>query len=147
MFIDVLFQIKIVRARSNTVFGLNGSRRLISGSTADGSSSKFDLGLTENQLQIQETARKFTREEIIPNAAKYDSSSEFPWDIVKKAHSIGLMNAHVPEQFGGLGLSTFDGCLISEEFSFGCTGITLAIVGTELGVGFYLAAVRRCLVD
>lgn len=83
---------------------------------------------------MQAVARKFAREEIAPNAAKYDKSGEFPWDIVKKAHSIGLMNGHIPQEIGGLGLKTFDGCLVTEELAWGCTGILLAIEGTGLGV-------------
>lgn len=49
---------------------------------------------------MQEIARKFTREEIIPKAAHYDKTMEFPWDIVKKAWSIGLLNGHIPVEFG-----------------------------------------------
>jgi len=44
-----------------------------------------------------------------------------------------LINGHIPQEYGGLGLSVFDGCLITEEMAFGCTGITLAIEGTSLG--------------
>lgn len=70
---------------------------------------------------------------MAPNAAKHDKTGEFPWDIVKKAHSVGLMNGHIPQDVGGLGLSCMDSCLITEEFAWGCTGITLAIEGTCLG--------------
>lgn len=93
----------------------------------------FSLNLTDEQREMQAVARKFAREEIAPNAAKYDKSGEFPWDIVKKAHSIGLMNGHIPQEIGGLGLKTFDGCLVTEELAWGCTGILLAIEGTGLG--------------
>lgn len=120
---------KVLKTSTNT----NVSRFI---STTKPISTKIDFGLSENQRQFQETARKFTREEIIPIAAKHDKNNEFPWDLVKKAHSLGLMNGHVPEKYGGLGLSTFDGCLVSEEFAFGCTGCTLAINGTELGVSY-----------
>lgn len=83
---------------------------------------------------MQDLARKFTRDEIVPNASKYDTNNEFPWDIVKKAHSAGLMNLHIPQDCGGLGMNVFDGCLVTEELAYGCTGITLAIEGTGLGV-------------
>lgn len=83
---------------------------------------------------MQDLARKFTRDEIIPNASKFDTNGEFPWDIVKKAHSAGLMNLHVPQDCGGLGMGVFDGCLVTEELAYGCTGILLAIEGTGLGV-------------
>lgn len=45
-------------------------------------------------------AKKFTREEIIPKAAELDKTMEYPWDIVKKAHEVGLLNCHVPASIG-----------------------------------------------
>lgn len=43
------------------------------------------------------------------------------------------MNPHIPENCGGLGLGTFDACLISEELAYGCTGVQTAIEGNSLG--------------
>lgn len=51
---------------------------------------------------MQELARKFTKEEIIPKAAYFDKTGEYPVEIVKKAHAIGLMNGHVPQECGKL---------------------------------------------
>ena len=78
-------------------------------------------------------AEKFTREEVIPQAPHYDKTGEYPWDIIKKAHEIGLMNLHIPEAYGGMGLGTLDGCLINEKISYGCTGIMTAIEANGLG--------------
>ncbi|XP_045510179.1 probable medium-chain specific acyl-CoA dehydrogenase, mitochondrial isoform X1 [Colias croceus] len=90
--------------------------------------------LNDEQKALQDLARKFTREEIMPVAAQYDKSGEYPWPIVKKAWEVGLMNGHVPEHCGGMGnFGVFDECLIGEEFSFGCTGIATAVGGTGLG--------------
>lgn len=79
-------------------------------------------------------ARKFAREEIIPVAAEYDRTGKYPWDIVKKAWSLGLMNGHIPVECGGMGASVFDGCLIAEELAYGCTGIMTAMEASGLGV-------------
>lgn len=49
---------------------------------------------------MKELAEKFTREEIIPVAAEYDRTGEYPWDIVKKAWSLGLLNHHIPQSVG-----------------------------------------------
>ncbi|CAG9558288.1 unnamed protein product [Danaus chrysippus] len=90
--------------------------------------------LSEEQKALQDLARKFTKEEIIPVAAQYDKSGEYPWPIVKKAWEVGLMNGHIPEHCGGIGnFGVFDECIIGEEFSFGCTGISTAVGGTGLG--------------
>ncbi|KAL0280442.1 UNVERIFIED_CONTAM: hypothetical protein PYX00_001727 [Menopon gallinae] len=91
------------------------------------------FGLNDTQKEFQELARKFAAEEIIPVAAKYDKTGEFPWEVVKKAHSVGLMNGHIPPHCGGLGLGVFDGCLIAEELAYGCTGIMTALEGSGLG--------------
>ena len=78
-------------------------------------------------------AEKFTREEIIPVAAHYDKTGEYPWEVLKKAHENGLMNLHIPEEYGGMGLGTLDGCLITEKMAYGCTGIMTAIEANGLG--------------
>lgn len=120
------------------------------------STGSYCLELNEEQRGIQDLARKFTREEIVPKAAHYDKANgklgiryficidnirtqfaEYPWDVVKKAHEVGLMNPHIPQDLGGLGLGCFDACLVTEEMAWGCTGITLAIEGTTLGVSYY----------
>ncbi|XP_047523884.1 probable medium-chain specific acyl-CoA dehydrogenase, mitochondrial isoform X2 [Pieris napi] len=89
--------------------------------------------LSDEQKALQELARKFTREEITPVAAQYDKSGEYPWPIVKKAWELGLMNGHIPEHCGGMNMGVFDGCLIGEEFAFGCTGIATALEASGLG--------------
>ena len=78
-------------------------------------------------------AEKFTREEVIPVAPMYDKTGEYPWDIIKKAHEVGLMNLHVPEEYGGMGMGTLDGCLITEKIAYGCTGIMTALEANGLG--------------
>ncbi|XP_039286680.1 probable medium-chain specific acyl-CoA dehydrogenase, mitochondrial [Nilaparvata lugens] len=89
--------------------------------------------LNETQAEFQELARKFTAEEIIPVAAHHDKTGEFPWDIIKKAHGLGLMNGHIPASCGGLGMGVFDGCLVAEQLAYGCTGIMTALEASGLG--------------
>ncbi len=83
---------------------------------------------------MQAVARKFTREEIIPVAAKLDQTGEYPWDIMKKAHKLGLLNGHTPADIGGMDLSIFTGCVIAEELAYGCTGVKTAMEASGLGV-------------
>ncbi|XP_022832328.1 probable medium-chain specific acyl-CoA dehydrogenase, mitochondrial isoform X3 [Spodoptera litura] len=89
--------------------------------------------LSEEQKALQDLARKFTREEIVPVAAQYDKTGEYPWPIVKKAWEIGLMNGHIPEHCGGMNMDVFDGCMVAEELAFGCTGIMTAMEASGLG--------------
>ncbi|XP_071493825.1 medium-chain specific acyl-CoA dehydrogenase, mitochondrial-like [Diadema antillarum] len=95
--------------------------------------SGLSFSLSEEQLAYQEVARKFTKEEIIPKAAEHDKSGEYPWDLIKKAWELGLMNTHIPHEIGGLGLGILDTCVITEELAYGCTGIQTAIEACSLG--------------
>ncbi|XP_073976086.1 medium-chain specific acyl-CoA dehydrogenase, mitochondrial-like [Rhodnius prolixus] len=93
----------------------------------------FSFQLNEIQKEFRNLARKFTKEEIIPVASQYDRTGEFPWDIVRKAHKLGLMNHYIPLELGGLGLEVFDTALLCEEFSFGCSGISAALYVSSIG--------------
>jgi acyl-CoA dehydrogenase len=94
-----------------------------------------DFTLTDEQKALREPAHDFAVKEIRPVAWEYDKDSIWPQAIIEKAHEVGLMNVHVPEEYGGPGLSYLDGCLIEEEISWGCSGI-----GTSLGANGLAAA-------
>ncbi|MBS1991900.1 MAG: acyl-CoA dehydrogenase family protein [Cyanobacteria bacterium SZAS LIN-2] len=79
--------------------------------------------LTGDQLEYQKLARDFAERELAPNAHKFDSSAEFPREILSRAFESGLLNTQVPEALGGLGLSTYDGAIIAEELGAGDCGI------------------------
>jgi len=91
--------------------------------------------LSDEQKALRELAREFAEKEIRPKAAEYDEHQTHPADIVAKAHELGLMNAHIPEEYGGPGLSCFDGMLIGEELYWGCAGIATSLVVNGLGAG------------
>lgn len=94
--------------------------------------SGLNFELSEELQQLQDMARKFCYEEIIPVAAEHDRTGEYPWDIIKKAHALGLLNGHIPEHCGGPGLGILDGCVVTEELAYGCTGIQTAIEANSL---------------
>jgi acyl-CoA dehydrogenase len=93
----------------------------------------LDFALTEEQTALVATARDFAKNEIVPVAGRYDESGEFPREVFKKAWETGLMNAEVPEEYGGTGLSCVDHCLVQEEIAFGCCGINTSLVANNLG--------------
>src|ERR1700733_15367728 len=100
----------------------------------------MDLSFTEEQVALAATARDFTRKDIIPRAAHFDETGEFPREILKKAWDTGLMNVEVPEAYGGLGGSCLDSCLVQEEVSFGCSGINTSMAANSLGATPLLVA-------
>ena len=80
--------------------------------------SQFDL--TDDQLQIQEMAAKFTADAITPHAAEWDEKHIFPRDTIREAAELGFGSIYVSEESGGIGLGRLDAALIFEAMAYGC---------------------------
>jgi len=87
-----------------------------------------DFTLTEEQRSLREMAHDFAVGEIRPVAWDYDRDSTWPQDIIEKAWEVGLMNTHIPEEYGGPGLDYLSGCIIEEEMGWGCSGIGTSLM-------------------
>jgi acyl-CoA dehydrogenase len=93
----------------------------------------FDPTLTHEHDGPVAIARRFAADRIVPHAIEWDSREEFPLPVFKEAWELGLMNVELPEAYGGLGLHTTDGCLISEELSYGCAAVATSVMCNHLG--------------
>jgi acyl-CoA dehydrogenase len=82
-----------------------------------------DFTLNDEQKALREMAHDFAEKEMRPVAWEYDKEGTWPEDVLRKAWELGLMNSHLPEEYGGPGASYFDGTLIEEEMGWGCSGI------------------------
>ncbi|MEO7786496.1 MAG: acyl-CoA dehydrogenase family protein [Sphingomicrobium sp.] len=80
--------------------------------------TQFDL--TEDQLAIQDMARKFTADAITPHAAEWDEKHIFPRDTVRAAAELGFASIYVSEASGGIGLGRLEAALIMEAMAYGC---------------------------
>lgn len=78
------------------------------------------FSLTEDQLAIQDMARKFTADRITPNAAKWDEEKHFPRDVVREAGELGFGAIYISEEMGGINLGRLESALIFEALSYGC---------------------------
>jgi alkylation response protein AidB-like acyl-CoA dehydrogenase len=78
------------------------------------------FSLTEDQLAIQDMARKFTADMITPHAAQWDEEHHFPRDVVKAAGELGFGSIYVSEASGGIGLGRLEAALIMEAMAYGC---------------------------
>src|SRR6516225_8074830 len=87
----------------------------------------IDFTLTDEQRNLREMAHDFAAKEIRPVAWEYDRDGTWPEDVIQKAWEVGLMNSHIPEEYGGAGAGYLDGCLIEEELSWGCSGIQTSL--------------------
>ncbi|MBA2429068.1 MAG: acyl-CoA dehydrogenase family protein [Thermoleophilaceae bacterium] len=93
-----------------------------------------DLSLTDEQKDLRELAHDFAEKEIRPVAWEYDRDSVWPQAIVEKAWDVGLMNTHIPEEYGGPALDYVSGCLIEEEMGWGCSGIGTSLMCNGLAL-------------
>ena len=100
-----------------------------------------DFTLTDEQKALREMAHDFAAKEIRPVAWEYDKDGDWPEDVLKKAWELGLMNSHVPEEYGGPGASYLEGCLIEEEIGWGCSGIGTSLAAN--GLAARAAGARR----
>jgi acyl-CoA dehydrogenase len=101
----------------------------------EGVAGGISFALTREQKELRALAREFAEKEIRPKAAEYDLHMTHPADVIAKAHELGLMNLHVPDEYGGLGLNAFDGLLVGEELNWGCSGIGTSLGANGLGAG------------
>ncbi len=76
--------------------------------------------LTEDQLAIQDMARRFTADAITPNAAQWDEEKHFPRDVVRQAGELGFGAIYISEEMGGINLGRLESALIFEALSYGC---------------------------
>ena len=72
--------------------------------TIEETSAGVSFALSGEQQALRELAREFAAKEIRPRAAEYDEQATHPADVIAKAHEVGLMNVHIPEEYGGSGL-------------------------------------------
>ena len=90
--------------------------------------------LSDEQVALQQAARRFARDQIAPVAAQYDQSGEFPRKLIETAWELGFSSTAIPSDYGGLGLSSLDSCVVTEEIAWACSGIGTSIMCNDLGL-------------
>jgi acyl-CoA dehydrogenase len=87
-----------------------------------------DFTLTDEQKDIQSMAHDFAEKEMRTVAWELDKDGTWPQEIIEKAWDVGLMNTHIPTEYGGPGLDFLTGCVIEEEIGWGCSGIGTSLM-------------------
>ena len=77
----------------------------------------MDFTLSEEQLMIQQAAKDFAQNELLPGVIERDEAQKFPSELVKKMGDLGFMGMMVNEKYGGSGLDTLSYVLAMEELS------------------------------
>ncbi|NCG43085.1 MAG: acyl-CoA dehydrogenase [Euryarchaeota archaeon] len=88
--------------------------------------------LDEMQEMLRELAHEFAVDEIRPNAEHWDANSQYPKEAIQAAHEMGLLNLHIPEDYGGPGLGLMEEVLVNEELAWGDPGFATAAYATSL---------------
>ncbi|NLO43697.1 MAG: acyl-CoA dehydrogenase [Candidatus Cloacimonetes bacterium] len=94
----------------------------------------MDYFLTEDQLEMQDIARRIATEKMKPLAEHYDKEGIFPWDIVEIMRQSDLFAILVPEEYDGISGKVMDLAIVTEELCAVDAGITLAFGATGLGM-------------
>ena len=100
---------------------------------SNGSEMGLHFNMNADQKMLQELTRDFTSKEIIPKAEHFDQNEAYPLDLFKQALEIGLVNLNIEEEFGGMGASVLEECIVAEEMAYGCSGIQTALMINQLG--------------
>ena len=91
-----------------------------------------DLTLSEEQEMLKELAHEFARDSVRPMAEHWDENSEFPMEAIAKAHELGLMNLHIPEEYGGMGFGCLTEAVVQERLAWGDPGFATAAYSNGL---------------
>ena len=93
----------------------------------------MDLDLSPDELALQQRARTFAQEVVLPRAAAIDRDEQYPWDIVKALGEAGFLGMTLPKNLGGKGASFLDAAVVIEEMAKCCTVAARIVVETNMG--------------
>ncbi len=104
----------------------NKSRLTLAGLLKEGFSSKNfgNTGLDETTSIVQEQFRKFVEDDVIPHAHEWHLNDDLiPMSIIDKMAEMGVFGLTIPEEYGGLGMTRFVDCIVTEELARGYIGV------------------------
>ena len=78
-----------------------------------------NIGLEDETLEmIQDQFKKFSEEQVIPNAHEWHLKDELiPIEVIKQMAELGVFGLTIPEAYGGLGMKKIAMCVVTEELS------------------------------
>lgn len=90
--------------------------------------------LNEEQRAILDTVARFVEEQVVPRAAKLDANPDpeasFSWEIVERAHEVGIRTMTLAEKWGGLGADSLTTAMVIEELAKGDLGVSVVMAQT-----------------
>ena len=101
----------------------------------------MNFELSDEQRMFRDTVRKFAQQEMLPTLKDYERQHKVNYDVIKKLASLGLIGAHIPQEYGGLGLDYTTSAIIWEQLSQASWTQALVSVGHSVLAGTILANV------
>jgi alkylation response protein AidB-like acyl-CoA dehydrogenase len=98
----------------------------------------MNFELTEEQIMFRNMVRKFAKQEMLPTLKEYERQRKVNYDVIKKMGSLGLIGAHIPQEYGGLGLDYTTSAIIWEQLSWASWTQTLVSLGHSVLAGTIL---------
>ncbi len=92
----------------------------------------MNLELTETQTLIRDTARKFAKERVAPQARTFDREEIFPTALFKELAELGLLGVNIPARFGGAEAGVVAYALAMMEISAACASTSVAMAVTNM---------------
>jgi len=90
--------------------------------------------VNDDQRAILQTVARFVEEEVAPRAAQLDASTDpaqsYSWEIVEKAHEVGIRTMTLSEKWGGLGTDSLTTAMVIEELGKGDIGVAVIFAQT-----------------
>jgi len=90
--------------------------------------------LNEDQRAILETVARFVKDEVTPRASALDANQDpekcFSWEIIEKAHEVGIRTLTLAEKWGGLGADSLTTAMVVEELAKGDMGVSVIMAQT-----------------
>ena len=98
----------------------------------------MNFNFTEEQELLRSAFAEFIKEEITPNAAKWDEENHTPLDLMPKLGEIGILGVFVPEEYGGVGLGHTERVMALEEIARHSAGLAMMVFTHQLGMAAIL---------
>jgi len=78
----------------------------------------MEFGLNSEQQMIQNTVRRFAREEILPHSREWEKAQGFPRELLHTMGNLGFLGVPVPEEYGGAGMDYISEAIVFEEVGY-----------------------------
>jgi isovaleryl-CoA dehydrogenase len=95
--------------------------------------TQFDLyNPTSEHSMLRETLQQFAKDEVEPQAHKFDREEKFNLPLFRKLGELGILGITVPEAYGGAGMDALAAIIVHEELSYSDPGFCLAYLAHSM---------------